>query len=138
MLGLELEEARAIAVRVDTRGEVQARATVDVQSDLATAATAALAEVTGAASDEHVLGIAAFNPESPSVTAVVAGLAHRFAGPFVQTGATPTGTAAAVAETSTVRNNRMRARRPRNMRHLAFRCRRRRATRQAANDGMSR
>ena len=99
MLGLELEEARAIAVRVDDGGEVQARATVDAQGDLAAAATRALAEVAGPASDERVLGIAAFNPESPSVTAVVAGLAHRFAGPFVQTGATPTGTAAAVAET---------------------------------------
>jgi len=99
MLGLELEEARAIAVRVDDRGEVQARATVDAQGDLAAAAARALAEVAGPASDERVLGIAAFNPESPSVTAVVAGLTHRFAGPFVQTGATPTGTAAAVAET---------------------------------------
>jgi len=99
MLGLELEEARATAVRVDDRGEVQARATVDAQGDLAAAAARALAEVAGPASDERVLGIAAFNPESPSVTAVVAGLTHRFAGPFVQTGATPTGTAAAVAET---------------------------------------
>ena len=99
MLGLELEEARAIAVRVDDRGEVLARATAQAQGDLAAAATRALAEVAGPASDERGLGIAAFNPESPSVTAVVAALAHRFAGPFVQNGATPAGTAAAVAET---------------------------------------
>jgi len=99
MLGLELEDSRAIAVRVDDRGEVQARAAVPAQGDLAAAATRALAEVASAASDERVLGVAAFNPESPSIAAVVTALANHFAGPFAQTGATPAGTAAAVAET---------------------------------------
>jgi len=99
MLGLDLDDARAIAVRVDDRGAVQARAVVDAQGDLAAAAARALGEVTSAASDERVLGVAAFNPESPTIVAVLAGLSRRFAGPFTQTGAMPAGTAAAVAET---------------------------------------
>jgi predicted NBD/HSP70 family sugar kinase len=99
MLGLDLDDARAIAVRVDDGGTVQARAAVVAQGDLAGAAARALAEVTSAASDERVLGVAAFNPDSPNVVAVLAGLPPRFAGPFTQAGATPAGTAAAVAET---------------------------------------
>src|SRR6185295_8459536 len=101
MLGLELEDARACAVRLDDRGKVQARAAVDAQGDLAAAATRALAEVSGAASGARprLLGVAAVHPESPSITAVVARLAKRFTGPFTRTGATPSGTASAIAET---------------------------------------
>jgi hypothetical protein len=99
MIGLELEDGRATAVRVGDRGAVQARATVAVDgSDLATAAARALSATDISGHDERVLGVAAANPDSPSIAAVVAGLAPRFAGAFVQHGATPSGTAAAIAE----------------------------------------
>jgi hypothetical protein len=98
MLGLELEDARAVAVKVDDRGTVQARAVADADGSLAAAATGALAQVTAGDAGARVLGVAAVNPESPAMVAVVAGLAHHFAGPFAQNGATPSGTAAAVAE----------------------------------------
>src|SRR5713101_8661841 len=98
MLGLELEDARAVAVTVDDRGTVQARAVADADGSLAAAATGALAQVTAGDAGARVLGVATVNPESPAMVAVVAGLAHHFAGPFAQNGATPSGTAAAVAE----------------------------------------
>jgi predicted NBD/HSP70 family sugar kinase len=99
MLGLELEDARAIAVRIDDRGDVQARAAVAADGgDLATAAIRALEAIAGSGSDERVLGVATAIPDSPAIAAVVAGLAPRFGGDFVQRGATPSGTAAAVAE----------------------------------------
>ena len=99
MIGLELEDGRATAVRVGERGVVQARATVAVDGgDLATAAARALTAIDISGHDERVLGVAAANPDSPSIAAAVASLAPRFAGSFVQHGATPSGTAAAVAE----------------------------------------
>jgi glucokinase len=99
MLGLEIEDARAVAVRVDDRGGVQARAEVDADAgDLAAAAIRAIGQVIGPGSDAGVLGVAAVNPESPAIAAVLAALAPRFAGPYTQTGATPSGTASAVAE----------------------------------------
>jgi hypothetical protein len=99
MIGLELEDARAIAVRIDDRGDVQARAAVAVDGgDLATAAGRALATVAVSGTDERMLGVAAAMPDSPAIAPVVAGLAPRYGGAFVQHGATPSGTAAAVAE----------------------------------------
>ena len=98
MLGLELEDTRAIAVRVDDHGRVQARAVVDADGDLAAAATRALAQVTAGEAGARVLGAATVNPESPAIAAVVASLAQDFSGPFVQSGPVPSGTAAAVAE----------------------------------------
>ena len=98
MLGLELEDARAVAVRVDDRGAVLTRAVVEADGYLAAAATAALEQVTAGDTGARVLGVATVNPESPAMVAVVAGLAHHFAGPFAETGATPSGTAAALAE----------------------------------------
>ena len=98
MLGLELEDARAVAVRVDDRGAVLARAVVEADGHLAAAATAALEQVTAGDTGARVLGVATVNPESPAMVAVVAGLAQHFAGPFARTGATPSGTAAALAE----------------------------------------
>jgi hypothetical protein len=99
MLGLELDDARATAVLVNDRGEVQARATVDAGGDLGAASIAALGQVAGAGSDTAVLGVAAMNPESPATAAILAALAPRYAGPFSGSGATPSGVAAAVAET---------------------------------------
>jgi hypothetical protein len=102
MLGLELEDTRAVAVRLNDRGEIEARATAgaaDAGGDLGAAAIQAAGEVSGAGSGPRVLGVAAFSPEAPAMGPAVAALAHHFAGPFTQNGATPSGTAAAVAET---------------------------------------
>ena len=101
MLGLELEDARAVAVRVDDRGVVQTRAAVDaVGGNLGAAAIDALGQlaVPGSASDARVLGVATVNPEAPAIAPVLAALAPGFAGPFAQSGALSSGTASAVAE----------------------------------------
>ena len=98
MLGVALEDARVIAVSVDDRGGVQARASVAVEGDPSAAAFRALEEAGGAGAEPGVLGVAAAFPESPATALAVAGLARRFGGPFVQHGATPAGIAAAVAE----------------------------------------
>jgi hypothetical protein len=97
MLGLELLDAGAIAVAVDERGGVQARGSVDSE-DLTAAANAALDQVLTASGDGRLLGVAAFNPESAALSAVMVSLAHRFTGTFTQSGASPSGAAAAVAE----------------------------------------
>jgi ROK family protein len=96
MIGLELEDARAIAVRVGDDGTVAARAAIDAEGNLTAAADRALAQVAGA--DARLLGLATAIPEAPSVVPVVAALAPRFDGPFRQHGPMPSGTAAAVAE----------------------------------------
>ena len=98
MLGVAVEDARVIAVRVDDDGEVQARASLAAEGDPAAAAFRALEEVGGAGPEAQVLGVAAAFPESAPMAPVIAGLAGRFVGPFVQNGATPAGIAAAVAE----------------------------------------
>jgi len=98
MLGLALEDTRSIAVRIDDRGAVQARASVAVEGDPGAAAFRALEEVGGASAEPRLLGVAAVFPESPATALVATGLARRFAGPFVQNGATPAGLAGAVAE----------------------------------------
>lgn len=99
MIGLELEDARAIAVRVDDRGVLQARAEAAAeQNDLAGAASRALSSLDVSQDGEHILGVAAAIPDAPATAAVVSGLAQRFGGVFVRHGATPSGTAAAVAE----------------------------------------
>src|SRR5256885_5258113 len=98
MLGLELDDARAIAVRVDDHGAVQARASVAANGDLAAAAAAALDQVTPAGADPGAVGVAAPAPEAPAIAPVLAVLSHRFAGPFSTSGAAQSGTAAAFAE----------------------------------------
>jgi predicted NBD/HSP70 family sugar kinase len=98
MLGITLDDARVIAVRVDDGGEVQARASLAAEGDPAAAAFRALEQVGGAGPDAQALGVAAAFPESAAMAPVIAALAARFAGPFVQNGATPAGIAAAVAE----------------------------------------
>ena len=98
MLGLELRDASAVAVEVDELGGVEARASVDAAGDLSAAANAALDQVATAARGAQGLGVAAVNPESAAIAPALAGLAHRFAGSFTQNGASPSGTAAAVAE----------------------------------------
>jgi len=98
MLGLELLDAGAIAVAVNERGHVQARASVDAGGDLTAAANAALDQVMTASGDGRALGIAAFNPDSAVLSPVMVSLADRFTGAFTQHGASPSGAAAAVAE----------------------------------------
>ena len=92
MLGLELLDNAAVAVSVDDRGTVLARATVEAAGNLAAAAEAALAKVT-ASPGVPSLGVATFNPETPAVAEIVGGLARRHANPVVSSGI-----AAAVAE----------------------------------------
>src|SRR2546427_4229452 len=98
MLGLELDDARAIAVRVDDQGGVQARASVAAKGDLAAAAAAALDHVTPPGADPGALGVAAPVPDAPAIAPVLAALSRRFAGPFSTSGAVASGTAAAIAE----------------------------------------
>ena len=98
MVGITLEDARALAVKVDDCGAVQARASVDAAGDPGAAAFRALEQIGVANADPGVIGVAAALPESPAMVLAVAALAKRFAGPFVQSGAVPAGLAAAVAE----------------------------------------
>jgi len=98
MIGLELEDARALAVRIDGRGAVQARAVTDAAGgDLAAAARRAL-DTVEAISDGGAIGVAAAMPDAPAVAAVIAALAPRFGGGLASQGVTPSGLAAAVAE----------------------------------------
>ncbi len=100
MIGLELDDTRAVAVRVDDQGRVQARALVDAGGDLAAAAAGAIAQVQfpGAGSDAGLLGVAAMYPDSPAIAPIVSGLTLRFGGPLQRNGAVMSGTAAAAAE----------------------------------------
>ena len=98
VIGLELDDTRAVAVAVDDAGNVLARAQED-GSDLSARATTVLAQVEGAvpAASRGVIGIAAINPESAAVAPVISELGLKF-------GSAPTGravlsgTAAAAAE----------------------------------------
>ena len=95
MLGIELDEAYAIAVRIDDHGAVQARARVDAAGDLAAATANALAQVeSGPADPADPIGVAATNPDAPAIARVVSSLAGRLAGGVIMSG-----TAAAAAET---------------------------------------
>lgn len=96
-LGLELSDSAATAVAIDDAGGVIARDLVETRGDLAAAALAAVnavASVGGAGP----LGIAANLGEGCLPAAVIDLLKQRYAGPFVQLGVTPSGTAAAAAE----------------------------------------
>jgi predicted NBD/HSP70 family sugar kinase len=100
VIGLELDESRAIAVAIDEQGGVVARAQVDAAGDLGAAANRAIEQVQtpGDSAARAILGVAAFNPESAAIVAAVSQLAPRFAGPFTKNGAIQSGTAAAAAE----------------------------------------
>ena len=100
MLGLELDEARVVAVAVDEQGAVLARAQADAGGDLGAAAAKALDQVQGAAaaSGPGILGLAAISPDSPAIAAVVSQIVRRFGGAVNRNGAVLSGTAAAAAE----------------------------------------
>ncbi len=95
MIGLELDDARVIAVRVDEAGAVEARAQEDAGGDLGAAAARALAQVEG--SIPGLIGVAATNPESAAVAPVVAHFALTL-GAGNRRAAVLSGTAAAAAE----------------------------------------
>ena len=96
-LGLEVRDSATAAVAVDDAGGVVARAVVESKGDLAEVALEAVDAVARAAGSGP-LGIAANLVEGSSPAAIIALLKQRYAGPFVQLGVTPSGTAAAVAE----------------------------------------
>jgi len=96
--GLELQEARAVAVSVNGSGQVAARAVVDSGADLAAAAQSALHQVSAAAAPDSALGVASALPESFAIAPVLDAIAKRYPGSYTQSGATPSGTAAAVGE----------------------------------------
>ncbi|HJZ75188.1 MAG TPA: ROK family protein, partial [Vicinamibacterales bacterium] len=98
MLGLELEDARAIAVRIDGDGTVAARAMASADGDLPRAAERALDLVAGGGADARALGLATAIPDAPAIAHVISALAPRFDGAFREHGPLPSGTAAAVAE----------------------------------------
>jgi predicted NBD/HSP70 family sugar kinase len=100
MLGLELDDTRAVAVRVDDQGSVRARAQVDAAGDLGAAAARALEQiqVSMAGSDAGLLGVAAINLDSAAIAPVVSQLARRCSGSLNRNGAVLSGAAAAAAE----------------------------------------
>ncbi|HEY2850796.1 MAG TPA: ROK family protein [Gemmatimonadaceae bacterium] len=99
MLGLELRDSSVLAVAVDDDGGVRARAEVALGGKtLADAACEAIERVGNPSGPPATLGVASHAPESPACQAAVHVLAGRYVGPFIQTGADSSGTAAAVAE----------------------------------------
>jgi glucokinase len=96
MIGVELLDTRAVAVSVDDKGQVGARAAVD-NADLSTAAHAALDQVATAGGAGPV-GVASAAPDSPIVPPVLKALAQRYQGPYSEAGPVSSGTAAAMAE----------------------------------------
>jgi glucokinase len=98
MLGVELQDGRAVAVSVDGAGQVLARASVESPVDLTAAAHTALEQVTSGSPAGGALGVASAMPESPALAPVLAALSERYPGPYEQSGAASAGTAAAVAE----------------------------------------
>ena len=98
VIGLELDDTRAVAVAVDDEGKVIARAQADAGGDLGAAAAKALAQVQGAIAAKSPVGLAAINPESAAVAPVIAQLALTFGSTTGRGGAVLSGTAAAAAE----------------------------------------
>jgi predicted NBD/HSP70 family sugar kinase len=98
-LGLELLDHRAAAVAIDDSGRIIGRGAV-ASADLAAAALATLDGAAGGAPGAVAgVGVAAMFPDSPECAAALKAIGSRHAGPFLQSGALSSGTAAAVAET---------------------------------------
>lgn len=99
MLGVELRDSSVLAVAVDDDGGVRARAEVALGGQpVADAACEALERVANPPGASATLGVASHAPESTACQTAVHVLAGRYVGPFIQTGASASGTAAAVAE----------------------------------------
>ena len=97
-LGLELRDTAAVAVAVDDRGQVLARAEVDHDADPSAAALAALDRVAAASPGPALLGVASTSPDSVATLGLLESLPKRYAGPFLREAVLSSGTAAAVAE----------------------------------------
>jgi predicted NBD/HSP70 family sugar kinase len=100
VIGLALEDSRALAVAIDSAGKLRARAQAEAGGDLGAAAARALAEVQGAIAvgSQSPIGVAAINPESATVAPVIAQLAVAFGSTTGRGAAVLAGTAAAAAE----------------------------------------
>jgi glucokinase len=98
MLGVELQDARALAVSVDAAGQIVGRATVSASDGLAAAAESALQQAASGTPGDVAVGVAAASPDAAPIIQALKTLAERYPGPYVQNGATPSGIAAAVAE----------------------------------------
>ena len=100
MIGVELDDAHALAIFVDDRGEVRARAQVEAAGDLGAAAAKAVAEVQQAmpGTVSGLVGVAATSPESPDVAPVALQLAASYGGSGIRNAVVSSGTAAAAAE----------------------------------------
>src|SRR4051812_25732445 len=98
MLGLEVNDERIVAVSVDEQGRVLAQAQEAAGANPGASAIKVLEQIQGTTAALTPLGVAAINPESPTVAAVISELAPRYGGPFSRTGAVLSGTAAAAAE----------------------------------------
>src|SRR5262245_56130902 len=93
MIGLELFDSRALAVRLGDDGRVIRQASVGVTSDLGAAAVAALEDVQQGMKD--TIGVTAAMPDAPSAASAIVAVGKRF--PAVAS-AIASGVAAAVAE----------------------------------------
>jgi predicted NBD/HSP70 family sugar kinase len=93
VIGLELFDARAVAVMLDDGGRVLRRSAAAVTTDLGAAATAALEDAGQGARDS--IGVTSATPEAPAVASAVVAIGRRFPGVGP---ASTSGIAAAVAE----------------------------------------
>src|SRR4051812_32632932 len=96
MIGLEIVDSHVTAVAVNDAGAVKARAQVSVAGDVSAAARSALRDVRGTSGTPVTVGVASPSPEAPDVVAAIASL--RNDGAAVGPQATPSGSAAAFAE----------------------------------------
>jgi hypothetical protein len=93
--GLELQDARVVAVSMSDDGQVLARAVVEISGSPAATADAALAAVS--ASAHGPIGLASTSQDLAAIADVVSALATRYSSPPL-CGPVSSGTAAAVAE----------------------------------------
>jgi predicted NBD/HSP70 family sugar kinase len=98
-IGLEIRDASVLALAVDDRGEVRARAAA-AGADLAAAAVEAAEAVQAdaASNGAAALGIATANPDAPAAARAIEAVAARFPDLFQQHAVVGSGTAAAMAE----------------------------------------
>ena len=100
MFGVELHDARAVAVAVSGGGEVLARSIAEASADVAGAARTALQKVRQSAADSRdvTLGVACIAPESSAFAAAIDALAREYGGAPEHAAPTSSGVAAVVAE----------------------------------------
>jgi predicted NBD/HSP70 family sugar kinase len=97
-LGLDVQDARCVAVALDSGGEVLGRASAESVDGLPAAARTAVGRVAIESAASGALGIACFSPESASAAEVLASIGRDFPTLQALNGLAHSGTAAAVAE----------------------------------------